>query len=74
MHTINLKTNLFNIYKTKEAQMNAINLRKNRLTENEYNEKVKFANYYKETFLIWHDILFGNYSDAKNKLIKYKAK
>ncbi len=64
---------LQHIQLTKEAQMNAINLRKNRSTENEYNEQVKYTNYSEETFLIWHDILFGNYSDAKNKLIKYKA-
>ena len=39
--------------------MNAINLRKNRSTENEYNEQVKYTNYSEETFLIWHDILLG---------------
>ena len=25
------------------------------------------------TNLIWHDILFGNYDDAKNKLVSYKS-
>ena len=57
---------------TKEATINSINLRKNRLTEVEYNEQVKIANFYEETFLIWHDILFGNYSEAKEKLIPFK--
>ena len=64
---------LQHIQLTKESQLNAINLRKNRSTENEYNEQVKYAEYVEETFLIWHDILFGNYSNAKSKLNDYKS-
>ena len=52
---------------TREAQINVINLRKNRLTENEYNNQINFTNYVNESFLIWHDILFGNYAEAKSK-------
>lgn len=57
---------------TKEAQINAINLRKNRIPDNIYNEQIQIANYVESTNLIWHDILFGNYDEAKNKLIDYK--
>ena len=57
---------------TREAQINVINLRKNRLTENEYNNQINFTNYVNESFLIWHDILFGNYAEAKSKLLSYE--
>ena len=56
---------------TKEARVNAINLRKNRMTEDEYDEGIKNANYLESTFRIWHDILFGKYDDAKSKLTRY---
>ena len=56
----------------KDAQINSINLRKNRLTQIEYNNQVDFANYTNETYLIWHDILFGNYQDASSKLKIYE--
>ena len=58
---------------TKEAQINAINLRKNRIPDNVYNEQIQIADYVESTNLIWHDILFGNYDDAKNKLVSYKS-
>ena len=72
-HNQQEEESLQHIQLTKEAQVNAINLRKNRSTENEYNEQIKNANFIEETYLIWHDILFGNYNNAKGKLDSYKA-
>ena len=72
-HNQQEEESLQHIQLTKEAQVNAINLRKNRLTEIEYNEQIKNSNYVEETYLIWHDILFGNYNNAKSKLPKYKS-
>ena len=64
---------LNHISKTKDAQINSINLRKNRLTEIEYNRRIQFANFTEETFKIWHNIMFGNYKDARGNLETYKA-
>ena len=72
-HNQQEEESLQHIQLTKESQVNAINLRKNRLTEIEYNEQIKNSNFVEETFLIWHDILFGNYNNAKSKLSNYKS-
>ena len=71
-HNQNEDESLKHIELLKDAQINSINLRKNRLTQIEYNNQVDFANYTNETYLIWHDILFGNYQDASSKLKIYE--
>ena len=58
---------------TKEARVNSINLRKSRLSDEQYNEQILIAEYIEETLKIWHDILFGSYNLAKEKLVPYKS-
>ncbi len=71
-HNGNEKESLKHIELMKEAQINSINLRKNRLTEIEYNNQINTTNFTNETFLIWHDILFANYDEAASKLDKFE--
>ena len=56
MLIIRLRMNHFNTFRfTKENK--SINLRKNRISDNVYNEQIQIANYVESTNLIWHDIL-----------------
>ena len=64
---------LQHIQLTKEARINAVNLRKNRLSDEEYSVQLNTADYIEETYKIWHDILFGSYNSAKEKLGSYKS-
>ena len=73
LHSNKNKEALNHISKTKDAQINSINLRKNRLTEIEYNRRIQFANFTEETLKIWHNIMFGNYNDARRNLETYKT-
>ena len=73
LHSNKKSEALSHISKTKDAQINSINLRKNRLTEAQYNRSIQFADFTEETLLIWHDIMFENFNDAQIKLDSYKV-
>ena len=64
---------LQHIQLNKEARINSINLRKSRLSDEQYNVQLNTADYIEETYNIWHDILFGSYNSAKEKLVSYKS-